>query len=320
MDNSNITNEKKNVLESILERLYLLCYTKTSFSQIEKDILLQNLREAYMAILIMQTDETGDSEQATDDSLQLAGVSEQVTTGEEKPLVVAEEEVPFSSEEPLVAEEEVSLSPEKPLVVEEEVSLSPEEPLVVEEEVPLSSEEPLVAEEKEFSETSLFFEEDIIVKIEEPEVCYTPHATPHEIEEVVEPEPELTSHLSPHEIEIEPEVCLTSHVSHHETTIPKRSLNDLFSEKREERSLNARFSNEKITDLTKSISINDKFLFIRELFNNKGEEFSRSLQILNSCEDIESTFEKMEEMKKNYYWDSTSSAYLKLCDLIRRKF
>ena len=68
------------------------------------------------------------------------------------------------------------------------------------------------------------------------------------------------------------------------------------------------------------MSINDKFLFIRELFKNKSEEFSRAIQTLNNCENIEEAFDIMEGLKKQYFWDSTSSAYLALCDLVRRKF
>ena len=66
--------------------------------------------------------------------------------------------------------------------------------------------------------------------------------------------------------------------------------------------------------------MNDKFLFIRELFKNKGEEFSQAIQTLNNCHDIEEAFAGLEQMKKHYFWDTTSPAYLKFCDLIRRKF
>ena len=73
-------------------------------------------------------------------------------------------------------------------------------------------------------------------------------------------------------------------------------------------------------DLTKSISVNDKFAFIKELFNNKGEEYSKAIQELNQCRDIEAAFDCLEHYKKAFFWDSTSNAYLTLCDLIRRKF
>jgi hypothetical protein len=80
------------------------------------------------------------------------------------------------------------------------------------------------------------------------------------------------------------------------------------------------YQNAKISDLTKSISINDKFLFIRELFQNKGEEFSKAIHHLNNTRNIEEAFQYMEILKKQYLWDSTSSAYLSFCDLVRRKF
>lgn len=99
-----------------------------------------------------------------------------------------------------------------------------------------------------------------------------------------------------------------------------RSLNDLFNERKEDHSLVTQFQHTKVKDLTKAISINDKFTFIRELFNNRGEEFSAAIQRLNQCRDIEEAFDLLEEYKKHYFWDSTANAYLSLCDLIRRKY
>ncbi|MBP1672680.1 MAG: hypothetical protein H6Q25_495 [Bacteroidetes bacterium] len=100
----------------------------------------------------------------------------------------------------------------------------------------------------------------------------------------------------------------------------KKSLNELLTEKKEDNSIGSKFQQAKIVDLTKAISINDKFLFIRELFKSKGEEFSTSLHRLNNCPNIEEAFNVMEELKNYYFWDTTSSAYLALCDLVRRKF
>jgi hypothetical protein len=100
----------------------------------------------------------------------------------------------------------------------------------------------------------------------------------------------------------------------------KKSLNELLTEKKEDNSLGSKFQQAKIVDLTKAISINDKFLFIRELFKSKGEEFSTSLHRLNNCSNIEEAFNVMEELKNYYFWDTTTSAYLSLCDLVRRKF
>ncbi|MCQ2277545.1 MAG: hypothetical protein MJZ87_11495, partial [Bacteroidales bacterium] len=101
---------------------------------------------------------------------------------------------------------------------------------------------------------------------------------------------------------------------------PQRSLNDLFTDKREDRSLSAQFQHAKVADLTKAISINDKFTYIKELFNNKGEEFSAAITRLNQCQNMDEAFDVLEKLKQTFYWDSTSTAYLSLCDLLRRKF
>lgn len=100
----------------------------------------------------------------------------------------------------------------------------------------------------------------------------------------------------------------------------QRSLNDLFNAQKEDHSLGAQFQRAKVGDLTKAISINEKFTYIKELFNNKGEEFSAAIQKLNQCNTMEDAFNCLETLKKHYFWDSTSTAYLSLCDLLRRKF
>lgn len=106
----------------------------------------------------------------------------------------------------------------------------------------------------------------------------------------------------------------------HQTNGGRRSLNDLIHEQREDHSLGNQFQHAKVVDLTKAISINDKFTYIRELFKNRGEEFSAAIQKLNGCVNLEEAFDELENLKRHYYWDSTSNAYLSLCDLLRRKF
>ena len=136
------------------------------------------------------------------------------------------------------------------------------------------------------------------------------------VEEPVMPEPQITIPVSTTPPPTIPEIENTAQSD----TPVKRSLNDLLNESKEDKSLNTKFQNVKVNDLTKSISINDKFLFIRELFKNRGEEFSAAIQKLNNCQNIDEAFNYMETLKKQYFWDSTSSAYLTFCDLIRRKF
>jgi hypothetical protein len=101
---------------------------------------------------------------------------------------------------------------------------------------------------------------------------------------------------------------------------PQRSLNDLFNEKREDHSISSQYQRAKVGDLTKAISINDKFIYIKELFHNRGEDFSASIKLLNECKNMEEAFDCLEELKQKFFWDSKSDAYLSFCDLLRRKY
>ena len=148
------------------------------------------------------------------------------------------------------------------------------------------------AEEKvaEFS-ASLFPEEPAVEPVAQP---VQPEPKPAEQPKPVEPAPQTTSE--------------------------KRSLNDLLQSQHEENSLFNKMQQSKINDLLKAISLNDKFLFIKELFQGKGEDFSLNIQKLNNCANLDEAFEELEMMKKHYFWESTSEAYLSLCDLIRRRY
>ena len=101
----------------------------------------------------------------------------------------------------------------------------------------------------------------------------------------------------------------------------KKSLNDLLQEQNPEKpSLYSKIQESKIEDLAKAISLNDKFLFIKELFKNQGEDFSKAIKLLNQCSNLEEAFAELEKMKKFYLWDTVSPAYLTFCDLVRRRF
>lgn len=100
--------------------------------------------------------------------------------------------------------------------------------------------------------------------------------------------------------------------------VEKQSLNELFMQQKGD--LTQKFQNAKVNDLTKAIGINDKFLFIKELFNNKGEEFNSAITKLNAFASIDEAFDHLDYLKESYFWDNSGEAYLKLCDLLRRKF
>ena len=346
-------------LEQIIENLLLIKNNGTGFSQIDKDILLQNLREAYLTVLQSPVDE------------ELQKTDNQIETKEEPKLAPIAEKVEEKKEEEPILEEQDSEIPTEKIKIEENIPASKvvETPVQIAEE-PIQNEadeeemdtdilefikdisQATVEQKPAHKEPELFAEpmpepKPVVEPVPEPVVEPVPEPEPKlekvvesfvsEISEISEPEPEpekvveaVIPEPEPAPVPVvepapepkpepEPKVEIKPELKIEEPVKPQqRSLNDLFNEQKQD--LGDKFQQTKITDLTKAMSINDKFLFIRELFKNKSEEFSRAIQTLNNCENIEEAFDIMEGLKKQYFWDSTSSAYLALCDLVRRKF
>jgi len=71
-----------------------------------------------------------------------------------------------------------------------------------------------------------------------------------------------------------------------------------------------------ITDLRSAIGINDRFTFIRELFNNDSTAFEQIIMMLNSTGSLESAL----AIVRDQQWDMNSEAVEQLTALLKRKF
>lgn len=98
------------------------------------------------------------------------------------------------------------------------------------------------------------------------------------------------------------------------------SLNDQLSQKRGNKALGERMQMEQISDLTKSIDLNLKFLFIKELFKGDATLLTSELQNLNRCQHLEKALAYFEDMKLKYHWKEDNEAVDKLYELILRKY
>lgn len=332
----------KDSLGQIIDNLSLIKNIETDFSQIDKDILLQNIREAYLMVLqmpVVEDIQSVETQEEVQEMVQDPVSSVEIVENEAEPV----EEESVSSE---FSGETVETKAEAQIQQEEEEEMDTD---ILEfiTEVPKARVEPEIKFEEKREEVKIKEKPDE-VKIEEkpkevPQVVAEPTPIPEPIPvpepisvpesapvaepaSMPEPEPEVVLQAEPKpvpESKVQPQAARTLFAEEPQQQAPaakspQRSLNDLFNEQKQD--LGEKFQQSKIIDLTKAMSINDKFLFIRELFKNKSEEFSRAIQTLNKCENIEEAFDIMEGLKKQYFWDSTSSAYLALCDLVRRKF
>lgn len=112
---------------------------------------------------------------------------------------------------------------------------------------------------------------------------------------------------------------------------PVRSAIDLFSSNAEESigdklgssdesSVAARMRRQKIGDLKQAIGINEKFLFINELFNGDLGKYNKAIDELNNLPSAEGVKSYLIELKVAGQWSNDNEAYLKLKNLLDRKW
>ena len=291
-------------LTEILERLELISQGNLFLPDIEKDIVLEKMRKIYAAILSGKAPKAQPEVAATPEKYEVyQGLEEDVDlffdTEHESYTAfdqVAQKDVSKQQEEQKrIAEEQRRKEEEQKRLAEEQRRKEEEAKRLAEEQRRKEEEQKRLAEEQRRKEE----EQKRLAEEQRRKEEEAKRNTPSDEDDLLQfiPKPQT----------VKPGTS-------------QRSLNDLFTEKDGDHSLGAQFQNAKVHDLTKAISINDKFTYIKELFNNKGEEFSAAITSLNQCRNMEEAFNCLEGLKQKYFWDSTSTTYLSLCDLLRRKF
>ena len=328
--------------ESVLQIIHNLTDIKNQLNDlapIEKDILLQEIRQLYVSVLEAETAKTEEAVPvvmpAKEEPKEEQVVEAQETPAEEPAMDFETKEEEPAPEPEIIAEETIE---EPAPAVEPEPEIADPEPIEPE---PVAD-EPAVAEQPEVAATLEPEPADIaddLLQFLPKEMTEEKAVAEQPAEKTAEEKvAEFSNSLFPEELSAEPEATKEEPVAQPvqpepkpveqpkpaqpepPTTPEKRSLNDLLQAQHEENSIFNKMQQSKINDLLKAISLNDKFLFIKELFQGKGEDFSLNIQKLNNCANLDEAFEELELMKKHYFWESTSEAYLSLCDLIRRRY
>ncbi len=97
------------------------------------------------------------------------------------------------------------------------------------------------------------------------------------------------------------------------------SLNEKLKENKEE--LSESLQNSPIKDLKKAIGINDRFLFINELFQGDETSFERSIKTINGFSIYaEAEFWIRRELKTKFGWDLQSESVKQFDALVKRRF
>ena len=334
----------KHEISLLYQQVNYLLRNEKPLGLLDLDVLMNRTHTLYDLLCTVNLGENPDDEELDIDPEAFAGLFGMSTEEEpeETPEPATEtEEIPIVEEQVAEEEEIVEEIPEEPIEEPEQVETPVEQPIEQPTEQPMEelSQPETTAPSDEYG---LFFRFEDIPPIEEP------------TQEPINEEP-----FEPVENQIdEPIVTDEGKVVHFvqevdEDDIPARDLvdgetlvrdnpfdmprmddetddgmgfelatNETLGESlmREDHSLAAKLQQNPVRDLKSVIGINDKFLFVNELFGGSMEKYNKSIENLNDLKTLNGAMIYLNELKIELQWNSSNEAYQKLADLVRRKF
>jgi len=98
------------------------------------------------------------------------------------------------------------------------------------------------------------------------------------------------------------------------------SINESIKTNQEDVSIGSQMQNNAITDIRTVIGLNEKFLFINELFKGNHDAFATHINKLNNCENVEQAKAYVEKLSQEYDWETENNAKEKFYQIVERKF
>ena len=87
-----------------------------------------------------------------------------------------------------------------------------------------------------------------------------------------------------------------------------------------ERTFSPKIPSGRIENLKTAIIINDKFMFINELFEGNLREYNETIETLNGFKTFNQAADYLDLMRKKNFWNTGSVAFKKLKELVERRF
>lgn len=99
------------------------------------------------------------------------------------------------------------------------------------------------------------------------------------------------------------------------------TINERISQGRTKESLAQKHAKKAIANIEKSIGLNQRFSFIKNLFNNNKEDYNEAVAKLNSCASfLEADDYIHNELMTKYDWDENTVHVIKFIDIIERRY
>lgn len=100
----------------------------------------------------------------------------------------------------------------------------------------------------------------------------------------------------------------------------RSSLNDLLSLKNGEDSIGEKMKFNQVSNLKSAIDLNNKFLFIRELFEGNSDEYNQTIEELNSVDTLDEAAKILDKFRYKYKWTEKEDTLCIFNEIIHRKF
>ena len=288
------------LLEKIVERNNFLNNDET-LSLLEIDMVMQDMRELYDVY---------------------AQIRKQLENTDGQPREAIRAEEPSRTEPPTNRVTEKEALDQKPSTAETQKETVAE---LVKEEIVAAEEEPPVTTKEEPVEE--------IKKVEEKEQPQPEKEIQQEkqeplVEKEQQPEPATQGQTKETEVNKSSTVGEMFENDNDSQAIGEKlvsienSLHDKISSSKEDVSIGARMQQKSISNLKDAIGVNEKFLFINELFNGNIQDYNDAIDKLNSFGDINEAFEYINGLTTRYAWDGNRSAITieKFASLVQRRY
>ena len=100
------------------------------------------------------------------------------------------------------------------------------------------------------------------------------------------------------------------------------SLHQRISSQKEDKSIGARLQQHRINNIKDAIGLNEKFLFINELFGGDIQVYNEVIAKLNNMETLKEAFDYLNELTNIHHWDTKRSTETidKLAGFVQRRY
>jgi len=140
-----------------------------------------------------------------------------------------------------------------------------------------------------------------------PEPVFETHEKPVRFQDEVKDQTESDEMLLENNHHAEPGSTLG------ESFLKSKSVNDMITDQVK---LEYKLSNRPVSSIQSSIGINDRFQYIRELFDGDNRKYTEAVKTLDSMHNVK---EAVEYLRSNYKWKKNETS-LKFVNLVKRRF